>query len=134
MKRELTDCDGIDLRHVANAIDRGVEIERMEIVKQAAADLGPLLTLGRSSKGYVFEAGNRRPGFSNIETLVKLRSNADERTLAELGDAALHPDRRTHTLKDRPRTIAVGFGFTRCQNCPRTRKPRCLWNRRRPTL
>lgn len=71
----LAGCVG--LSYVANAINRGVEIDHIEIVIEASADLGSVL-----------EAGNPRPGFSNIEILVKVRSNADEQTLADLGQAA----------------------------------------------
>jgi uncharacterized OsmC-like protein len=79
----LAGCVG--LSYVANAINRGVEIDRIEIVIEASADLGS-----------VFEAGNTRPGFSNIEILVKVGSNADPQTLADLGQAAT----RTSTVFD----------------------------------
>jgi uncharacterized OsmC-like protein len=79
----LAGCVG--LSYVANAINRGVEIDHIEIVIEASADLGS-----------VFEAGNPRPGFSNIEILVKVRSNADEQTLADLGQKAT----RTSTVFD----------------------------------
>jgi uncharacterized OsmC-like protein len=79
----LAGCVG--LSYVANAVNRGVAIDQIEIVIQASADLGS-----------VFEAGNPRPGFSNIEIVVKVRSDADEQTLADLGRAAT----RTSTVFD----------------------------------
>jgi len=71
----LAGCVG--LSYIANAINRGVEIEKLEISIEASADLGSL-----------FEAGRARPGFSNVKILMKVQSDADELTLAELGRAA----------------------------------------------
>ena len=71
----LAGCVG--LSYVANAINRGVEIGQLEIVIEARADLGSL-----------FEAGDARPGFSSVKILVKVQSDADELTLADLGRAA----------------------------------------------
>ena len=71
----LAGCVG--LSYVANAVNRGVEIEQLEIVIEASADLGSL-----------FEAGNARPGFSSVKILMKVRSDADEVTLGDLGRAA----------------------------------------------
>ena len=79
----LAGCVG--LSYVANAINRGVAIDQMEIAIQASADLGS-----------VFEAGNPRPRFSNIEIIVKVRSDADAQILADLGQAAT----RTSTVFD----------------------------------
>ena len=71
----LAGCVG--LSYVANAVNRGVEIEQLEIVSEASADLGS-----------VFEVGNARPGFSSVKILMKVRSDADDLTLADLGRAA----------------------------------------------
>ena len=71
----LAGCVG--LSYVANAVNRGVEIEQLEITIEATADLGSL-----------FEAGNVRPGFSGVKIRMKVRSDADELTLADLGRAA----------------------------------------------
>ena len=71
----LAGCVG--LSYVANAINRGVDIEQMEIEIEARADLGS-----------VFEVGDARPGFSSVKILVKVQSDADELTLADLGRAA----------------------------------------------
>ena len=79
----LAGCVG--LSYVANAINRGVEIDQLEIVIEASADLQS-----------VFDAGTARPGFSSVKIYMKVRSNADEQTLADLGRAAT----RTSTVFD----------------------------------
>ena len=79
----LAGCVG--LSYVANAVNRGVELEQLEILIEARADLQS-----------VFEAGNARPGFSSVKIRVKVQSTADEQTLAELGRAAT----RTSTVFD----------------------------------
>jgi uncharacterized OsmC-like protein len=71
----LAGCVG--LSYVANAINRGVEIEQLEISIEASADLGS-----------VFEAGNPPPGFASVKILMKVQADADELTLADLGRAA----------------------------------------------
>ena len=71
----LAGCVG--LSYVANAINRGIEIKQLEIEIEASADLGS-----------VFEAGNAHPGFSSVKILMKVQSDADELTLADLGRAA----------------------------------------------
>ena len=58
-------------------MNQGVEIDQLEIVIEARADLQA-----------VFEAGNAHPGMSSVEVLVKVRSDADEPTLVKLGHAA----------------------------------------------
>lgn len=70
----LAGCVG--LSYVANAINRGVEIEQLEILIEASADLGS-----------VFEAGDPPPGFSSVKILMKVQGEADEVTLADLGRA-----------------------------------------------
>lgn len=71
----LAGCVG--LSYVANAVNRGVEIDQLDIVIEARADLQA-----------VFEAGNARPGLSSVKMLLKVQSDADDQTLADLGRAA----------------------------------------------
>ena len=71
----LAGCVG--LSYVANALNRGIEIDQLEIEIAGKADLGS-----------VFAAGNAFPGLSEVDILVTVRSAASEQTLTELGEAA----------------------------------------------
>lgn len=71
----LAGCIG--LSYIANALNRGIDIDQLEIEIAGKADLGS-----------VFEAGNASPGLSEVEILVKVRADADQETLIELGRAA----------------------------------------------
>ena len=67
----------IGLSYVANAVNRGIEIDQLEIEIEAKADLQS-----------VFEAGNSHPGLSTVAITVRVRADADEQTLIDLGRAA----------------------------------------------
>lgn len=71
----LAGCIG--LSYIANAVNRGIEIDQLEIEIEAKADLQS-----------VFEAGDARPGLSSVEVVVKVRSDADGQALTDLGRAA----------------------------------------------
>lgn len=71
----LAGCVG--LSYVASALNRGIEIDQLEIEIAGKADLGS-----------VFAAGNAFPGLSEVDILVKVRSDAGDHILTELGEAA----------------------------------------------
>jgi uncharacterized OsmC-like protein len=75
----------VGLSYIAGAVNRGVDIDHLEIVIEARADLQA-----------VFDAGDARPSLSSVDVLVKVRSDADEQTLVELGETAS----RTSTVFD----------------------------------
>jgi uncharacterized OsmC-like protein len=75
----------VGLSYIASALNRGVDIDHLEIVIEARADLEA-----------VFDAGDARPALSRVDVLVKVRSDAEEQTLVELGEAAT----RTSTVFD----------------------------------
>ena len=75
----------VGLSYIANALNREVDIDHIEIVIEAKADLST-----------VFDAGDVRPGLSEVDVLLRVRSTADEQTLVDLGEAAS----RTSTVFD----------------------------------
>jgi uncharacterized OsmC-like protein len=86
----------IGLSFIASAVNRGVEIDQLEIDIEARADLQA-----------VFDAGDARPGLSSIDIFLRVRADAEEQTLVALGEAAS----RTSTVFDSlvsPVPISIG--------------------------
>lgn len=67
----------VGLSYIANAVNRGVEIDGLNITIEGKSDLQAL-----------FVGDPVSPAFSNVEVRVTVSSDADERTLVELGQAA----------------------------------------------
>ena len=67
----------VGLSYVANAINLGVEIDKLDINIEGKSDLQALFGGDRVS-----------PSFSDVQVRVTVDSGADERTLLELGEAA----------------------------------------------